>query len=95
MDAAQPTTQSFIEKEPTVDLGGEPGTSPKRFEKPGTLKEMLELDLRMEMSDVENYKMHAEWANQLGEMELKVKLEEMAADEASHAREIRRILKGM
>lgn len=42
-----------------------------------------------------NYRIHAEWADELGGVELKVKLEEMAADEAVHAREIRRILKGM
>ena len=77
-----------------VDLGGEPTTTPKTFKKPETLREMLELDVSMELHDVENYIKHAELAGELGEVELKLKLEEMAADEAGHARELRRILKG-
>ena len=56
---------------------------------------MLELDLMMEEKDVKNYRKHSSQAEELGLMELKVKLEEIAADEASHARKIRRILKGI
>lgn len=78
-----------------VDLGGEPTTEPDKFAKPESLKEMLELDLQMETQDVANYKKHAELAEELGEVELKVKLEEIAADEERHAREIRRLLKGL
>jgi bacterioferritin len=78
-----------------VDLGGEPVTTPKSFEKPETIKEMLEVDLAMESADVEAYMKHAELAEELGQVELKLKLEEMAADEAGHARELRRILKGL
>ncbi len=78
-----------------VDLGGEPTTEPDKFAKPENLKEMLELDLQMETQDVENYKNHAGMAEELGEVELKVKLEEIASDEKRHAREIRRILKGL
>jgi len=78
-----------------IDLGGEPTTTPKEFEKPGTIKEMLELNIKMELEDVENYKKHAEWAEQLDMIELKMKLEDMAADEAGHAREMRRIVKGL
>lgn len=78
-----------------VDLGGEPTTTPKNFKKPETIKEMLEVDLVMELQDVEAYMEHAELAGELGEVELKLKLEEMAADEAGHARQLRRILKGL
>ena len=78
-----------------VDLGGEPTTTPKAFNKPASLKEMLELDLEMEKQDVENYKAHAELADELGLVELNMKLEEMAADEAGHARELRRLLSGL
>jgi len=78
-----------------VDLGGEPTTTPKELDKPKGLKKMLELDLEMELKDVEHYNEHARMAEELGLTELKVKLEEMAADEAGHAREIRRILKGL
>ncbi len=76
-----------------ADHGGEPTTKPKAFEKPGDLKGMLELDLDMETQDVKNYTRHARMAEELGDTELKVKLEEMAADESRHARDLRRILK--
>ncbi|HWP92108.1 MAG TPA: ferritin-like domain-containing protein [Thermodesulfobacteriota bacterium] len=78
-----------------TDLGGEPTTTPKEFAKPEGLKAMLELDLEMELNDIENYKRRAKQAEELGEIELKVKLEEIAADEAGHARELRRLLKGL
>jgi len=77
-----------------VDLGGEPTTTPQTFDKPDNLKSMLELDLEMELQDVNNYAIRAKQAENLGEIELKVKLEEMAADEAGHARELRRLLRG-
>ncbi|MBX3052167.1 MAG: ferritin-like domain-containing protein [Caldilineaceae bacterium] len=78
-----------------VDLGGEPVTTPATFDKPESLREMLVRDEQMELQDVKNYVAHAELADKLGFVELKLKLEEMAADEAGHARELRRILKGM
>jgi bacterioferritin len=78
-----------------IDLGGEPTTTPKPFDKPEGLKAMLELDLEMEKSDVANYMKHAALAEELGLMELKFMLEEMAADEGGHARDLRRILKGL
>jgi bacterioferritin len=78
-----------------VDLGGEPVTEAVPFDKPEGLREMLALDEQMELQDVENYEKHAELAGDLGYIELKLKLEEMAADEAGHARVLRRILKGL
>jgi bacterioferritin len=78
-----------------VDLGGEPTTTPMAFEKPDTLREALELDLDMERADVERYKAHAALAEKLGDIELELKLEEIAADESRHARQIQRILKGI
>jgi bacterioferritin len=77
------------------DLGGEPTTTPKQFEKPADLKGMIALNVKMEADDVTNYLAHAELAEQLKLPELKMKLEEMAADEAGHGRELRRLLKGL
>jgi bacterioferritin len=77
------------------DLGGEPTTKPREWEKVTELKPMVELDLKMELGDVENYTKHSKLAEKLGLTELKVKLEEMAADESRHARELNRILKGL
>ena len=78
-----------------LDLEGEPVTTPKEFGKPVALKEMLELDLKMEEEDVQNYLKHSKEAEEIGNIELKMKLEEMAADEAGHARQLRRLLKGL
>jgi bacterioferritin len=78
-----------------IDLGGEPTTKPKEFPKPEGLKAMLKLDLEMEKGDVENYMKHAQMAEELGLIELQLHLEDMAADEAGHARGLRRILKGL
>jgi len=78
-----------------ADLGGEPTTTPKPFEKSADLKGVLELDVKMEAEDVTNYLAHAKLAEELGLPELKMKLEEMAADEAGHGRELRRLLKGL
>ena len=78
-----------------ADLGGEPTTTPRPFDKPDGLKAMLELDLEMEKQDVEHYRAHAALAEDLGLVELQMKLEEMAADEAGHARELRRLVKGL
>jgi bacterioferritin len=78
-----------------VDLGGEPTTTPLDFGKPEGLKAMLELDVEMEKNDVENYRAHAALAEELGLIELQMRLEEMAADEAGHARELRRLIKGL
>jgi len=77
------------------DLGGEPTTTPRQFDKPGDLKGMLELNVKMETEDVANYLAHAKMAEELGLPELKLKLEEMADDEAGHGRELRRLLKGL
>lgn len=77
------------------DLGGEPTTTPKSFDKPADLKGMLQLNVKMEAEDVVNYLAHAELAEKLGLPELKLKLEEMAADEAGHRRELQRLLKGL
>ena len=77
-----------------ADLGGEPTMQPREWERITELKPMLEMDLRLELGDVENYTRHAKLAEELGLTELKVKLEEMAADESRHARELNRILKG-
>lgn len=78
-----------------VDLGGEPTTEPQTFEKPEGLKAILQLDMDMEEQDVENYKAHAAIAEELGMVDVQMRLEDMAADEAGHARELRRLLKGL
>lgn len=50
---------------------------------------------RMEAEAVANYMAHAKLPEQFELPELKMKLEEIAADEAGHGRELRRLLKGL
>lgn len=78
-----------------VDLGGEPTTEPKKFDKVKTLKGMIEQDIEMENGDVDAYMKHAAIAEELGLIGIQMKLEEIAADEANHGRELRRLLKGL
>jgi len=77
------------------DLGGEPTSEPRAWKHEVELKRMLEQDLELELQDVDNYTRHSRMAGDLGLTELKVHLENMAADETRHARELNRILKGM
>jgi rubrerythrin len=56
---------------------------------------MSKHDLINGLNDVANYMERASMANKMKNVELKVRLEEMAADEARHARELRRLAKGM
>lgn len=72
----------------------EPSTAPKEFAKPESPMAMLELDLEMVAKDVAGYTESARQAEEIGGVELKVKLEAMAAGEAGHARELRRLLRG-
>lgn len=78
-----------------VDLGGEPTIKPQAFETTETLSEMLALNIEMEEQDAADYMERASMANEMKNIELKVRLEEMAADEARHARELRRLTKGV
>lgn len=77
-----------------TDLGGEPTTTPRPFAKPAAPREMLELDLRLEDEAAARYMRRAREAEELLLPELKARLEQMAADEAAHAREMRRVVKG-
>ncbi|MFN2224393.1 MAG: ferritin-like domain-containing protein, partial [Candidatus Promineifilaceae bacterium] len=52
-----------------VDLGGEPITEPMDFPKTDSLKDMLELDLNMELQDVVNYTERAKQAEEVGVVE--------------------------
>ncbi|MEJ2748405.1 MAG: ferritin-like domain-containing protein [Anaerolineae bacterium] len=78
-----------------VDLGGEPTATPQSFESTESLREMLDLNINMEEQDVANYMKRSHLAEEMNNIELKVRLEEMAADESRHARELRRLAKGM
>lgn len=77
------------------DLNGKATRTPKKFEDVTGIDAMVQQDMNYEKEDVRNYSEHARWAGELGNIELKVRLEEMAADESRHARRLNRILKGL
>jgi bacterioferritin len=76
-----------------VRLGGEPTTNPSEFDKPCSLRLMLEIDLALERARCQRYRDHARVAGELNRPELQAKLEEIAAVEAEHAQEMERVLR--
>ena len=74
-----------------VMLGGAPKVNPDLAPPPSDVEDMIKNDLAKEESDVAHYKKLAELADQSGDIELKMKMEEQAADEAHHADELRRM----
>lgn len=77
-----------------VALGGDPTTRPKEYKTPKDVKGMLEFDLKLEREAVEAYKKRAQQADEYGDLGLKVKIEELIADETDHVEKIDRILRG-
>ncbi len=73
-------------------LGGTPQLKPDLSPPPNDVREMLENDIREEETDVKGYMELAQLADECGMPELKMKMEEQAADEANHAEEMRRML---
>ena len=74
-----------------VMLGGAPKVNPDLAPPPSDVEDMIKNDLAKEESDVAHYKKLADLADQSGDIELKMKMEEQAADEAHHADELRRM----
>ena len=75
-----------------VALGGTPITGPSPVEITTDNRRMLEISLKSERDTVQRYTERAEQADALGEVALKVRLEDIIVDETHHAEEIDRIL---
>jgi len=73
-------------------LGGTPKLEPDLTPPPAEVTAMLENDIAEEETDVKGYMALADLADEAGMPELKMKMEEQAADEAHHAEEMRRLL---
>lgn len=78
-----------------VGLGGEPDIRAPAIELQKTVGEMLAHDLELEKQAVSGYKERAAQADELGDVGLKVRLEELAAEEEDHRHAIERFLKGL
>jgi bacterioferritin len=73
-----------------VTLGGTPTVKPD-LTPPADVDKMIDNDLAKEESDVAHYKKLAALADQRGNVELKMKMEEQAADDSRHADELRQM----
>jgi bacterioferritin len=78
-----------------VGLGGDPDVGAIDIETQSTVREMLEHDLELERQAIANYKLRAEQADELGDVALKVRMEELAAEEDDHRQAIERFLRGL
>lgn len=78
-----------------VALGGDPTRTPTKFDTPKNVKGMLKYDWKLELDTIENYKKRAKQAEEVGDIGLKVKLEEMIVEETAHAEQLARILKAV
>ena len=74
-----------------VMLGGVPLLRPDLSPPPADVERMIENDRAKEELDVAHYKKLAEMADERGDIDLKMKMEEQAADESHHADELRRM----
>lgn len=75
-----------------VALGGVPTTDVKPVPIPRTNREMLENALQAEVDTIERYMKRIEQAEALGDVSVKVKLEDLIVDESQHRDDIRRML---
>ena len=76
-----------------VAMGGEPTTKPKPVRLGSNNREQVELALEAEKDTIERYHRRVEQADAAGETALKVRLEDLIADETEHAEEMEMILK--
>lgn len=78
--------------EKIVMLGGMPKLAPDLTSPPGDPRDMLRNDIEQEQIDVNHYLKLAGLADKAGLADLKLKMEEQAADEARHGEKMRRML---
>lgn len=75
-----------------ASLGGDPATEPLPVELTRDIREMFEIALRAETETIARYEERARQADALGETGLKVRLEDIIADETRHKEDIERTL---
>ncbi|HEX7243202.1 MAG TPA: ferritin-like domain-containing protein [Longimicrobiaceae bacterium] len=75
-----------------VSLGGTPTVTPAPVPMAKDNREMLENALQAEMDTIERYTRRISQAEKLGEISIKVQLENLVVDESTHRDDIRRML---
>lgn len=76
-----------------VALGGAPVTEPRPVPEAGTNREMVEAVLAAERQAIQDYAERAQQAAEYGDVGLQVRLEDIVADETTHAEESERLLR--
>jgi bacterioferritin len=77
-----------------VNLGGVPKLATQKISDTRDLKTMLEHDLDLEREAILEYRERAKQAELAGEIGLKLRLEELIAEETDHTRDLEKILRG-
>ena len=77
-----------------VNLGGVPKMNAPKFSETKDLKQMLENDLDAERDAILEYRERVKQAELAGEIGLKLRLEELVAEETDHMRDLEKILRG-
>lgn len=77
-----------------VNLGAIPKLTAPKFSETRDMKQMLENDLDLEREVILEYRERAKQAELAGEIGLKVRLEELLAEETDHARDLEKLLRG-
>jgi bacterioferritin len=77
-----------------VALGGTPVAVPAPVELPESNREMLEAALQAEKETIERYTQRIKQADAVGELGLRVDLEQIVAEETKHKEDLERILAG-
>lgn len=78
-----------------VALGGRPDVAAPPIKMHETVEEMLTHDIELEEEVIRDYIERAQQADALGEIGLKVQLENLIADETGHRDKLKRIARGM
>jgi bacterioferritin len=75
-----------------VALGGVPTTEVRPVPIPRNNREMLENALQAEVETIERYTRRIDQADAVGELSIKIQLEDLIVDESQHRDDIRRML---
>ena len=78
-----------------ISFGGTPSFTVPEFNRPTTLRDMLEYALEIEREAVRAYTERVDEASELGETALQVKLEELITEETEHLELLQRLARGL
>jgi bacterioferritin len=73
-------------------MGGEPTTVPALVRQADSAEDMLKAVLQSETDALTRYKLRVQQADEMGEVALRVQLENFIADEQNHMQEVQQIL---